>query len=100
MTVSPDEVRLEHWVRWTLLIGVVISGVLLLAGLMIMLATGNQTGAGLALLNTGLLTLIATPVVRVAVLGVGWLILGPRWLAAIALTVLALLGLGVFLGAT
>jgi uncharacterized membrane protein len=46
----------------------------------------------------GLLILIGTPVLRVAVLAVGWWMMGDRRFAAVALTVLALLGLSLALG--
>jgi uncharacterized membrane protein len=55
-------------------------------------------GSGVALIELGLLVLILTPALRVAVLAVGWTAAGDRRFAATATIVLALLGLSVWLG--
>lgn len=110
--------RLEHWTHLVLLGGTVVSAILLVVGLA--LAAAGQ-GAVLHLhpsgpsawdvfshaqdadpatiaLELGLLALAATPVVRVAVLGIGWSRQGEPRFAAVAFTVLALLVLSVVLG--
>jgi uncharacterized membrane protein len=113
--MTPDKHPLEHWVHRTLTSGVVVSGVLLILGLVLTLVRGEPrpvgpppglrailrgvlNGEGMALLYLGLLVLIVTPVLRVAVLAIGWLVLGPRWLAGVALVVLGLLVVGIVLG--
>lgn len=116
MTAAPrDPRRIEHWVHRGLLAGLVLSGLLLSAGL---LATwiGEQPqdgdhpqplativenalrGRGEALMTLGVLALMATPIVRVGVLAAGWMIEGDWRFAAVAATVLALLGLSLYLG--
>lgn len=107
--------RLGRWVHRTLLSGLVASGLLLASGLAVALARGLATrsgpppplravlagatrGDGSDLLDLGLLVLIATPVVRVAVLAIGWAIDRNWRFAAVALAVLALLGAGMALG--
>jgi uncharacterized membrane protein len=107
--------RLERWVHWTLLRGLVVSGLLLVAGLVVALARGQPRpvglppslrsvlsgairGEGVDLLDLGLLALISTPVARVAVLAVGWALNREGRFAAVALVVLGLLGLGFALG--
>src|SRR5271156_6663805 len=100
--------RLEHWVHWSLLIGLSISGALLLTGLILVLKRHERppeaaparlaaltrmvaSGSGVPLLDLGLLALIGTPTLRVAVLVVGWTAAGERRFAAIAVGVLTLL---------
>jgi hypothetical protein len=111
------ERRLEHWVHWTLLAGLSTSGLLLLAGLLASLAQGPTrptTGPppspwavlrgtthgdpATILLDLGLLALLATPMLRVAALAVGWSLAGDWRFAGVALVVLSLLGLGLALG--
>ncbi len=53
---------------------------------------------GPAIVDLGLLLLIATPVIRVAVLAVGWSIAREGRFALVALVVLALLGVSLTLG--
>lgn len=107
---------LDHWVHWTLLAGVALSGALLAAGLLLGLARpGSSAHADHAtpwtlfrdprhadptvvVLDLGLLCLVATPVLRVIVLGGGWMIAGPRRFGLVALVVLGLLLLSIFLG--
>jgi hypothetical protein len=107
--------RLARWVHYTLLSGVALAGLLMAVGLIVSAGRGQPrpigrpspisslperitSGDGVALIELGLLILILTPVLRVAVLAVGWLAAGDRKLAAIAMSVLALLALSVWLG--
>ena len=86
---SNESTRLAHWVHWSLLGGVALSGLLLSIGLIVSsaqqrpLPPGSHAsftaiarlalqGNGNALIYLGLFVLMATPVVRVAVLAVGW----------------------------
>src|SRR5206468_3862654 len=95
--------------------GIVLSGVLLSLGLALSLARNVPRpeghppplatvfrlafrGQGVDLLDLGLLALIGTPIVRVFVLAVGWGLAGERRFMAVALVVLALLGLSFALG--
>ncbi len=105
---------LRHWVHWSLLAGVIVSGVLLALGLVTALASGQSRpkgapsipgllrqavhGEGVGLLYVGLLLLIATPILRVVVLAVGWAVEKQWRFAAVAVVVLTLLGLGLLLG--
>jgi uncharacterized membrane protein len=105
---AESQSHLEHWVGRTLLAGLIASGLLLVPGLVIVLVTAaprpegappalgellrrGLAGDGVALLDLGLLTLMGTPVLRVAVLAVGWWWEGDRRFASVALAVLALL---------
>ena len=115
MAEAGDPHRLEHWVHHSLRAGLIVSGLLLASGLVSALIRGGPRpegappplprvlrgafrGEGVDLLDLGLLVLIGTPVLRVAVLAVGWGLAG-RWrFAAIALAVLALLGVSLELG--
>ena len=113
--VEHDESRLARAVHQTLFFGVAFSGVLLFAGLVIVLVRGQPrpegpplslgqllrtalAGSGVSLLDLGVLLLMCTPLARVAVLAVGWMMTGRRRFAAVAIAVLALLGLSLFLG--
>lgn len=115
MTPPAEPRRLAHWVHRALLAGVVLSGLLLGAGLALSLIRGHvaaegapppigqllsraAAGDGPALAELGLLALMVTPVLRVAVLAVGWLVGGEYRFALVALAVLALLGVGLALG--
>lgn len=106
--------RLARAVHWTLLGGVIVSAALLVAGLVLAHGTPGApvepvsrlgrlvaralAGDGVAVLDIGLLVLMLTPVGRVAVLGIGWL-LGRQWaIALVALTVAAMLVVSVALG--
>ncbi len=115
MANGNDSHRLEHLVHWSLLLGVSLSGLLLGSGLILAIVHGHLapqpkppqigevihdafTGHGSALMRLGLIVLMATPVVRVAVLAVGWAFSRNYRFALVALIVLALLALGVTLG--
>lgn len=107
--------RLEHWVHRSLLAGLALSGLLVASGLGLALARGQPRpvgappalgvvfreasgGDGTAWMELGLLMLMATPVLRVAVLALGWGLAGERRFAAVALAVLGLLALSLALG--
>lgn len=107
--------RLERWVHRTLLAGLVLGGLLLLVGLAESLLRGQarpegrppsvasmlgeaSRGSGVALLDLGLLVLMGTPILRVAVLALGWGLSGEKRFLAVALIVLTLLVLSIALG--
>ena len=111
---DPD--ALAGWVHWSLMIGLVMSGAMLMVGLIAVLARHEPrpndrppalpaiiqratAGQGVALLNMGVLLLMATPVARVIVLAVGWTVRRDYRMAAVALCVLALLAISLFIGA-
>jgi uncharacterized membrane protein len=116
MVESSDSHPLAHWVHWSLLLGVVLSGVLLGTGLAValirddprpelkkplpveVLLRDGRDGNGVALIYLGLLALMVTPVLRVVVLVIGWGVEGDWRFAGVALAVLGLLGVSVFLG--
>jgi uncharacterized membrane protein len=105
---------LERAVHRTLLGGVILCGVLLVFGLTIALTQHQPqsgtpptlrelfraalSGNGPAIIDLGIVVLMLTPFVRVAVLAVGWMLAGDRRFAAVALVVLGLLGLSLILG--
>lgn len=102
-----NQLRLERAVHRTLLGGVLLSGAFMLLGLALVLtqrifdagATSSSTlEYGTSLIDGGILLLMLTPLVRVAVLAIGWLWTGERTFAAVALAVLALLGWSLILG--
>lgn len=105
----------RHRIYLVLQAGVVLSGLLLAAGLAVVLlgpgdvsgglpasvaaaVRGALRGDGLSLVALGLLVLMATPIARVAVLAVSWLLEGDRRYAAVAFAVLAILAVSVALG--
>ena len=107
--------RLGHWVHRSLLTGLAFSSVLLLGGLacagaraqprpeglpppMAAVARGAVAGNGTDLMILGLLVLMATPVLRVGVLGLGWGLEREWRFLAVAAAVLGLLGLSLALG--
>lgn len=116
MTTEPRAPRrIEHWVHRSLIAGLVLSGLLLSAGLLAAwiggqpqdgkypqplasIVDGALSGRGEALMTLGVLALMATPIVRVGVLAVGWMIEGDWRFAAVAVAVLALLGVSLYLG--
>lgn len=75
-------------IQRTLLAGVFLSSLLLLAGFGLLLA-GAQSGPGL--LKAGVLALLLTPAARVAMLVYGYLRGGEHYFALASFTVLALL---------
>ena len=107
--------RLAHWVHGALLLGVIASGLILTAGVyrdptlgtreptsqnlaIPEVLRGSLQGEGIPLINLGLLLLMATPVLRISVLALGWLIKGDIRFAVVALIVLGLLLLSIKLG--
>lgn len=109
--------KTAHWVHYSLLSGLVVSGLLLGLGLVLVfvehlprpiqvpqagfeLLRHAMHGEGIAILNLGLLILILTPGLRVAVLVVRWSLDGDWRFAAVALFVLVLLCFSMGLGMT
>jgi uncharacterized membrane protein len=109
------ESRSRHWVQRTLIVGLVASALLLFAGAGLELARHEGArktkpaplvsmvsraahGDGNALMQLGLVILMLTPVARVLVLGLDWLLESDRVFAGVAATVLALLAISVVLG--
>ena len=102
-------------VRWALLTGVVLGSILIAVGLVLAFAqhterpnveevairaavAGALRGDPVALLYSGLVALMLTPVARVVILVVGWF-LGRQWrFALVALCVLLMLSLSLYLG--
>jgi len=106
---------LEHWVHLALLLGVIASAILACLGILLVfiqqqprpqtippsivpLLAAALHGNGVAILNLALLLLMATPLVRVAVLAIGWAMAGDHRFAPVALVVLGLLALSLLLG--
>jgi hypothetical protein len=107
--------RLEHWVHRSLLAGLIVSGLLMAAGLTLTLSRNEPRPEGkppslvslvhdaaredgVGLMQLGLLVLMVTPVLRVLVLAVGWS-LERRWtFMAVAMTVMTLLAVSLVLG--
>ncbi|MDB5334702.1 MAG: hypothetical protein JWN70_321 [Planctomycetaceae bacterium] len=115
MSATKHGDRLARWVHWSLLIGVLISGVVLAAGLLRDPTLGPQERSGTALsipevlqgasrqegvplINLGLLLLMATPILRIAVLGVGWFFSGDIHFAMVSAVVMLLLIVSIALG--
>jgi len=115
MSQTRRAANLERWVQRTLLSGTALSGVLLVLGLLIvfmrheprpegpslglgMLIRTAIAGNGLSITDLGLLVLMVTPLLRVAVLAAGWAYERERRFAIVALVVLCLLGFSIFLG--
>jgi len=111
----PESHRLERWVHKTLLAGLIVSALLLATGLTLAfsrdqprpegrppssasLIRGAFEGDGAAMLYLGLLALMATPVLRVVALALGWGLEGERRFSAVALAVLGMLALGLVIG--
>jgi len=116
MPKSGDSHRLEHAIRAGLLGGVVLAGLAMAAGLGLVFMNGEHgngketagtvrglfgralNGDGLGLLELGILVLIFTPMLRVAMLAIGWSISRQFRFAASALAVLAMLLTSLWLG--
>jgi uncharacterized membrane protein len=115
MNGRPDATRLAHRVHLVLLIGVAAAGLFMSAGLAIAGARGEPrpvgradqirtlptrlaAGDGVALIEAGLIVLIVTPGLRVAVLGAGWAWARDWYGAAVAAAVLMLLAASVWVG--
>lgn len=112
--LHPAKHQLEHWVHWTLLSGLAVSAVLLVAGLSAMIAQGEESAStqqdlralisagwhfqGPALTTLGLLMLMITPILRVVVLLLGWTFTRDWHFAAVALVVFVLLVVSLLLG--
>jgi uncharacterized membrane protein len=113
--MNDAESRTRRWVQRTLAVGLAASAVLLIAGAVLvftkhegaqqaerfkLVATVSRAarGEGTAVMTIGLLILMLTPVARVIVLGLDWLLVGERLFAAVAATVLTLLTISVVLG--
>lgn len=107
--------RLAWAVHLSLLTGLLLSGALLILGTALTLRSNPAQpeggpgsldtifsqalhGNGVAILNLGIFVLMLTPILRVIVLGVGWLLEREWRFAAIAFVVLALLATSVVLG--
>ena len=104
-----------RWVQVSLLAGLLLGGLLMAAGLAAALVLEQPRpegeppairdlldravrGDGVGLMNLGMLALMATPVLRVAVLALGWG-MERRWrFLAVALAVLGQLGVSLALG--
>jgi hypothetical protein len=114
-TIAEPVDALARAVHWSLLTGMVLSSLLMCAGLVLALAHHEiadqlappalpdllhlaATGSGVALLEVGILLLLFTPVVRVIVLAIGWTLRRETRMAPVALVVLALLALSLVLG--
>lgn len=108
------EQRLGRVVHRSLLIGVLISGALMVLGLILavgqhppeheavdnwrLLVEQAAAGEGRSLINLGLIALMLTPVVRVLVLAIGWSLGRKLWLAGVAALVALLLAASMVLG--
>jgi len=110
---TPD--RLARCVHLSLLGGALISALLLVLGLTLTFARnefrpqaaelhltklirGALAGNGPALLDLGIFLLMLTPIARVGVLCIGWLLERQFRLALVSLCVLVLLGISVMIG--
>lgn len=115
MPMEPNkEHQVDHLIHYTLLTGVSVSAILLVAGLSIVLVRGTPRpevapplseilrqalmANGVDLIYLGLLLLMITPVVRVMMLIYGYARVGWWRFALISLLVLLLLGVGFALG--
>jgi uncharacterized membrane protein len=114
MTEDQQPDPLARAVSWTLLCGLSASIVLILLGWLLTATkeppetphdTGLLTlparavrGDGTAMLELGLLLLMLTPVARVLVLAIGWLLDRDWTFSLVAFCVLALLSLSILLG--
>jgi uncharacterized membrane protein len=108
------ERQIDHLIHYTLLTGVYMSAILLMAGLFIVLVRGTPRpevapplseilhqafmANGVDLIYLGLLLLMITPVARVMMLIYGYARIGWWRFALISVLVLLLLGTGLALG--
>jgi uncharacterized membrane protein len=107
---------LARAVHWTLLIGLLVSALMMIAGLFVAIAKDQPRpealitsvpelvrmageGNGVAWMELGVLMLLATPVLRVIVLAIGWSLQRDGRMALVALVVLLLLAVSVVLSA-
>lgn len=105
---------LARAVHWTLLIGLLFSALLMIVGLFVAIAKDQPRpeslinsvrellrmggeGNGVAWMELGVLMLLATPVLRVIVLAIGWSLQRDGRMALVALVVLLLLAVSVVL---
>jgi hypothetical protein len=115
MRPAEESHAIGRWVHLSLLAGLVVSGLLMAVGLAAALVSGAARpegappgvaalfrmaagGDGSALMDLGLLALMATPLLRVVVLAAGWALAREWRFAAVAVVVLGLLGLSLALG--
>jgi len=111
MSDEEENERLSKAVRRTLQIGLTAAVVLIVVGWVVIVTKGRGSdapetrlfsralhGDGTAILSVGLVLLMLTPVARVAVLAIGWLLRRDFTFSLIAFFVLTLLGLSVLLG--
>ena len=108
------ENQIDHLIHYTLLTGVSVSAILLVAGLFIVLVRGTPRpevapplseilrqafmANGVDLIYLGLLLLMVTPVMRVVMLVYGYARISWWRFALVSLLVLLLLGMGLALG--
>jgi uncharacterized membrane protein len=102
-------------VHWTLLLGLVFSALLMVAGLIVALVKNQPRPEelitnvrellrlaietnGVAWMELGVLALLFTPILRVVVLAIGWSIERDRRMALVAITVLVLLTISLIVG--
>ena len=107
---------LARAVHWTLLVGLVCSALMMIAGIVVAfwknqprpesLITNLREllrmavdGNGVAWIELGVLMLLATPVLRVMVLAIGWGARRDGRMALVALVVLVLLAVSILLSA-
>jgi uncharacterized membrane protein len=106
---------LARAVHWTLLIGLIGSGLLMIVGLFMAMLKNQPrpmllitslsdllrmagAGNGVAWMELGILLLLLTPIMRVIVLAIGWAVRRDGRMALVALTVLALLAISMWIG--
>jgi uncharacterized membrane protein len=92
-----DDVELRHGVHHVLRAGVWGSGALLAVGLLLRLA---HSGASRPCLRAGVVVLMCTPLTRVAALAIGYARRRDWPFFWVSFGVLAMLGVGMLLGAT
>lgn len=90
--------RVELAVSRLLRLGTSVAAILMAAGLLLLLAA--PTAIGPELITAGLITLVCTPLLRVAAAFIIYLRLGDLTYAVISLGVLAIVFAGILLGQT